>query len=398
MYIGNSNGAFDPRSGLRGVNRRSGLNGLGTFIDEVIRDVGGLLPGQQITFEQAKYVSTGGESLRNPAAYAYLTPDFIEATMAQTYGGYQGFLDHWQGQMLRLTALQEADEAYRRYQAARGAAAPAAAEILVFDATGRATDESVAASNAYINNASAREAQAVDNAINNMHSITQVLINEQVASAPRVYTDAELGPITRQALQNGQLPGQVVTVLVNQYNATNDRAVSIVNREFAILQAEDAAVAEKAERDRAAAAAAAAATAAATATATTAVMPRESGRAAIVFPADFTSRTGAQKVEYYRTLIRGGYTDAEIRAAAESSFGRQTDADWNWLRQAAAASPAVTAPGEGGAGVPPVRVVRPGEGGAGTPPVRPTGTGTGTDTGGGVGLLIAAAAAYFLLG
>lgn len=95
-------------------------------------------------------------------------------------------------------------------------------------------------------------------------------------------------------------------------------------------------------------------------------------------PASIQTWTGAQKVQFYRDLISEGWTDAEIRAAVSQVVGVQSDADWGVLVRLATApatAPAtVTTPG-------PVTAVTP-----------------GAPTGGNAGLLIAAAAAYFLLG
>lgn len=83
----------------------------------------------------------------------------------------------------------------------------------------------------------------------------------------------------------------------------------------------------------------------------------DTGAAMLTVPNDLTSRTAAQKVAWYRAAIAAGYSDAAIRAAVETKFGAMSSADWSYLRtQAAYSAPA------------------------------------------GAGLLIAAAAAYFLLG
>lgn len=76
-------------------------------------------------------------------------------------------------------------------------------------------------------------------------------------------------------------------------------------------------------------------------------------------PANLGTMTEAQKIAWYRATLAAGFTNEAIRAAVESRYGRQSDSDWTYLRaKASQAAPAA----------------------------------------GGAGLLIAAAAAYFLLG
>ena len=43
------------------------------------------------------------------------------------------------------------------------------------------------------------------------------------------------------------------------------------------------------------------------------------------------NQTPIQKADYYGGLIDSGYTDAEIRAAANQQFGQQTNDDWSYL-------------------------------------------------------------------
>lgn len=100
---------------------------------------------------------------------------------------------------------------------------------------------------------------------------------------------------------------------------------------------------------------------------------------ALVLPASVIQGTAALKVQWYRTALLAGYTDAQIRAAVESQVGAQTDADWAYLRSAATtvASVPTTTPA--------------------TTPNATTAAATAPATGVGR-LLIAAAAAYYLLG
>ena len=80
-------------------------------------------------------------------------------------------------------------------------------------------------------------------------------------------------------------------------------------------------------------------------------------------PANLGTMTEAQKIAWYRATLAAGFTNEAIRAAVEARYGRQSDSDWTYLRAKAAQTAAQTAASAGGAG-----------------------------------LLIAAAAAYFLLG
>jgi hypothetical protein len=49
-------------------------------------------------------------------------------------------------------------------------------------------------------------------------------------------------------------------------------------------------------------------------------------------PLSLGSKTQQEKTDYYNNLRNLGYTDADIRGSAESSFGKIPDADWNVLR------------------------------------------------------------------
>ena len=80
-------------------------------------------------------------------------------------------------------------------------------------------------------------------------------------------------------------------------------------------------------------------------------------------PANLGTMTEAQKIAWYRATRAAGFTNEAIRAAVEARYGRQSDSDWTYLRAKAAQPATQTAAPAGGAG-----------------------------------LLIAAAAAYFLLG
>lgn len=52
----------------------------------------------------------------------------------------------------------------------------------------------------------------------------------------------------------------------------------------------------------------------------------------ITFSSGFQSLSPTDKATYYSNLLGQGYTDQQIRAAANQQFGTQSDADWNYLR------------------------------------------------------------------
>jgi hypothetical protein len=233
---------YGPRTGLRV------LSGLGSYIDNVIRDTGGLQPGQRITFEQAKYLYTGGQSKANPEQYAYMTPESFNSSM-NPFGSLNTFLDTYQATLLRLTAQKAADDAYAAYTAARVNAAPAAAALLEFDANGRATDESVAAAIEYQNATAPGVSQAADRleqAQANVQAVAQVITQQQSAAAaaaaaavPKTYTDAELaGIIQTKLIDQAMTPGAIESELVTRYGVERSRATALVNAEFAALQTE----------------------------------------------------------------------------------------------------------------------------------------------------------------
>jgi hypothetical protein len=228
---------YGPRTGLRV------LSGLGSYVDDVIRDTGGLQPGQRITFEQAKYLYSGGQSKINPEQYAYLTPESLNIHTGGSFGGLQGFLDYFQSVLLRLTAQKKTDDEYAAYIAARAAAAPDAAALLVFDANGRATDESVQAANDYQNAVTADEYAKVTAAQQQYEQTVAAAAAAATAAAaaatPPTYTDAELAVVIEQRLIDlAQLPGEVVAYLVNTMKVDAQRANALVNAQFATLQTE----------------------------------------------------------------------------------------------------------------------------------------------------------------
>lgn len=84
----------------------------------------------------------------------------------------------------------------------------------------------------------------------------------------------------------------------------------------------------------------------------------------VIVPANITTWTANAKAAWYRAQRGAGFTDADIRAAAEAAVGDIPDADWAYLVNLALPELTATTPAQQG----------------------------------GAGLLIAAAAAYFLLG
>lgn len=230
---------YGPRTGLRV------LSGLGAY--DPVGYSGGLQPGQRITFDQAKYMYSGGVSQTNPEQYAYLTPETVDAVTGGAFGGLQGFLDYFQAQLLRLTAQKKTDEEYAAYIAARAAAAPDAAALLVFDENGRATDESVQAANDYQNTVTADAYAKVTAAQQNyQQTVASIQADAEksaaaaaAAATPPSYTDAELARIIDLRLvEMAQTPGEVVTYLVNTMRVDAQRANALVNAQFATLQTE----------------------------------------------------------------------------------------------------------------------------------------------------------------
>lgn len=386
------------------------LSGLGGYIDDVIRDTGGLKPGQRITFEQAKYLYTGGSSKANPAQYAYMTPESFNSPY-NPFGSLQAFLDYQQATLLRLTAQKAADDAYVDYTAARVEAAPAAAELLVFDANGRATDDSVAAAISYQNATAPGVAQAADKlekAQANVQAVAQVITQQQsaaaaaaAAAAPKTYTDAELaGIIQTKLIDQAMTPGAIETELVTRYGVEKSRATALITAEFAALQTEylaaqtakNIAEAKKAQEAQQAAwnaeqarlAKAAADLAAQQAAEARAALAKAQADAAAALDAlkkktaadvnEYAALTVQQKVARYQAMRASGMTDAQIRAEVESKIGPQNDADWNLLRTLAMET-------------------KPAAGGVTTLP----GPGT-TPAAGGIGPLLLAVAAAYVLG
>jgi hypothetical protein len=207
-------------------------------MENAVAATGGLQPGQRISFEQAKWLYSSGYP-------NFLSPDGDYSI----YGGLQGFLDQYEGLLLRLTARKAADDAYAAYTAARVANLDTAAAMLVFDANGRATDESVAAANNYQNYEAPTVAVALDalaaaeeNVAQTRQYIAAQVEQATVAALPVTYSDIELSTIIDNRLKVGELPGVVQTYLVRDLGIELDRSTRLVNARFAIIQAAQAAI------------------------------------------------------------------------------------------------------------------------------------------------------------
>ncbi len=330
-------------SGLQGAILREPQMQLAGVAEDFVKATGGLQPGQTITRDMIKWLWTSGAYL-DPN----LPPDSIlrdEATwdwwlsdMGGTgpYGGPQGVINHYTAIALRHTAQKNADEEYAAYIAARVETAPEAQALLVFDANGRATDESVAAANAYHNAVTADELAAVNAAQANVEA-TRAAVEQFIANNVNLvqekptYTDVEIASIVQDELMNkGNTPGGTVALLVNQYGIENDRANRVVNAEFSVIATEWAAMQ------------AAAQTATAQAEAEAAAMRElekaqtEPARLYPWFEANlFVNATAQQKAAAYLRYIDMGKSDSEIRRAANAFFGLQKDADWKLLQEMA---------------------------------------------------------------
>ena len=101
----------------------------------------------------------------------------------------------------------------------------------------------------------------------------------------------------------------------------------------------------------------------------TPVTPTPVTKPPITFPPNIATMTADQKRAYYNGLLTNGYTDAEIRAAANSQFGVQSDQDWRSLTGQTVTPPTVTPP----ATTPPISsITSPLPAGAGESRIDPT--------------------------
>lgn len=182
------------------IGNRSGLSGLGVVTDaDLIKYVG--IPRNMLT----------GDEL------AEWTP-IIEAAK------------------VRAAAEEKANAAYDAFIAARNAAAPAAAAALVFDVTGRATDSSVSASQAIQQQAAAPQYAALQAA----EAVFQTAQAREIAVVNAVtpviaipsYTDAQIAKAAYDMYMSGLQVNQVTGNLMNQFQISGQRAMSIANEQF----------------------------------------------------------------------------------------------------------------------------------------------------------------------
>lgn len=300
-------------------------------MENAVAATGGLQPGQRISFEQAKWLYSSGYP-------NFLSPDGDYSI----YGGLQGFLAYWETILLRLTAQKAADDAYAAYTAARIANLDTAAAMLVFDANGRATDESVAAANNYQNYEAPTVAVALDalaaaeeNVAQTSQYIAAQVEQATVAALPVTYSDIELSTIIDDRLKVGELPGVVQTYLVRDLGVELDRSTRLVNARFAIIQAAQAAI--QAAQAAAAAAATAQTAQVAQAVAQTAITQTSTDMSVKVqLPDNIAYLTPGQKAFLYLSLLFDAkLRDSEIRAAVEAQLGPQSDDSWGALQKLA---------------------------------------------------------------
>jgi hypothetical protein len=184
------------------IGNRSGLSGLGVVTDaDLIKYVG--IPRNMLT----------GDEL------AEWTP-IIEAAK------------------VRAAAEEKANAAYDAFIVARNAAAPAAAAALVFDVTGRATDSSVAASQAIQQQAAAPQyaalqaAEAVFDAAQAREIAVVNQVDTPVITVIPTYTDEQIAKAAYDMYMSGLQPNQVILNLRNQFQISNERAMAIGNAQY----------------------------------------------------------------------------------------------------------------------------------------------------------------------
>jgi hypothetical protein len=139
---------------------------------------------------------------------------------------------------IRTAAEEKANAAYDAFIAARIAAAPAAAAALVYDSTGRATDASVAVSQAIQQQAAAPQyaalqaAEAVfDQAQAKEIAVVNAVINTPVTAIP-TYTDAQIAKAAYDMYMSGLQVNQVTGNLMNQFQISGQKAMAIANEQF----------------------------------------------------------------------------------------------------------------------------------------------------------------------
>jgi hypothetical protein len=183
------------------IGNRSGLGGLGVVTDaDLIKYVG--IPRNMLT----------GDEL------AEWTP-IIEAAK------------------IRTAAEEKANAAYDAFIAARIAAAPAAAAALVYDSTGRATDASVAVSQAVQQQAAAPQyaaLQAAEAAFETAQAREVAVVNAVITPVTLIptYTDAQIAKAAYDMYMSGLQVNQVTGNLMNQFQISGQRAMAIANEQY----------------------------------------------------------------------------------------------------------------------------------------------------------------------
>jgi len=184
------------------IGNRSGLGGLGVVTDaDLLKYVGS--PRSQLTGDEI----------------AEWTP-IIEAAK------------------IRTAAEEKANAAYDAFIAARIAAAPAAAAALVYDSTGRATDASVAVSQAVQQQAAASQYAALQaaEAVFQQAQAKEIAVVNAVITTPvtaiPTYTDAQIAKAAYDMYMSGLQVNQVTGNLMNQFQITGQRAMAIANEQY----------------------------------------------------------------------------------------------------------------------------------------------------------------------
>lgn len=183
------------------IGNRSGLGGLGVVTDaDLLKYVGS--PRSQLTGDEI----------------AEWTP-IIEAAK------------------IRTAAEEKANAAYDAFIAARIAAAPAAAAALVYDSTGRATDASVAVSQAVQQQAAAPQyaaLQAAEAAFETAQAREVAVVNAVITPVTLIptYTDAQIAKAAYDMYMSGLQVNQVTGNLMNQFQISGQRAMAIANEQY----------------------------------------------------------------------------------------------------------------------------------------------------------------------
>ena len=138
---------------------------------------------------------------------------------------------------IRTAAEEKANAAYDAFIAARIAAAPAAAAALVYDATGRATDSSVAVSQAIQQQAAAPQyaaLQAAEAVFDAAQAREIAVVNAVITPVTAIptYTDAQIAKAAYDMYMSGLQVNQVTGNLMNQFQISGQRAMAIANEQY----------------------------------------------------------------------------------------------------------------------------------------------------------------------